>query len=305
MRPAAVLIAISCLILAGCGGSGGSRTASEETTTARADTLEALWRAPGDDVAVVPGTTDYGVGENRISFLVVDDTSKAVERPAARVWIAHGLKEKPYAETVARLERIGVPGGSAADFTNIYVAHVNTPKPGRYWILAEPIGGSRRIQALGNLDVGPQPQAPDVGDRAIASKTPTLGSTGGNLKALTTARRPDRALYRTSVAQALAAKQPFVVSFATPLFCQSRTCGPVVDIVSAVAKRHPKVRFIHVEIYAGNDPANGPNRWFEQWRLPTEPYTFVVDRTGVIRARLQGAFGADELEQAVESVEPR
>ncbi len=306
MRPAAVLIAFFCAILAGCGGSGGSSGVTQATTTSQAvpaGSLEALLHAPGADVGVVSGTSDYGLGVNRVSFLIVDKQSRLVERPTAKVWIARGLKLEPFAETVARSEPIGVPGGETADAGSIYVARVATPQPGRYWILAEPIGGTRRIQAIGNVVVRARPQAPAVGDRAFASKTPTLRSTNGNLARLTTSRTPDRALYRTSVAEALAAKQPFVVSFATPLYCQSRTCGPVVDVVGAVAKRHPDVRFIHVEIYEDNDPAKGTNRWVDEWRLPTEPFTFVVDRRGVIRAKLEGAFGAAELDAAVAAVE--
>jgi hypothetical protein len=308
MRPAAVLIAISCVILAGCGGSDGSSAETQETTASQAPpsgSLEALWRAPGEDVAVVPGTSDYATGVNRISFLVVDKQSRVIERPTARVWIARGLKKKPYAQTVARAQAIGVPGGATADVGSIYVARIETPTPGTYWILAEPVGGQRRIQALGNVVVRAKAQAPVVGDRAIASRTPTLRSTGADLRRLTTSRKPIKALYRSSVAEAMAAKQPFVVSFATPLYCQTRACGPVVDVVGDVASRHPKVRFIHVEIYEGNDPAKGTNRWVREWRLPTEPFTFVVDRTGVIREKLEGAFGAAELDEAVAAVERR
>ena len=57
-----------------------------------------------------------------------------------------------------------------------------------------------------------------------------------------------------------------------------------------------------VEIYKDNDPANGVNRWVDQWRLPTEPFTYVVDRNGVIRTKLEGAFSARELERAVAAV---
>jgi hypothetical protein len=138
-----------------------------------------------------------------------------------------------------------------------------------------------------------------VGSRAIASRTPTLRSTGGAIGRLTTSRTPDRSLYRVSVAEALAAGAPFVVSFATPLYCQTRACGPVVEVVSDVARRHPGTRFLHVEIYEGNDPAKGANRWVKEWKLPSEPYTFVVDRAGVIRARFEGAFSAAELDAAV------
>jgi len=62
------------------------------------------------------------------------------------------------------------------------------------------------------------------------------------------------------------------------------------------------IRFIHVEIYKDNDPAKGVNQWVAQWRLPTEPFTFVVDRTGVIRAKLEGAFSVAELQAAARAV---
>jgi hypothetical protein len=302
--PTAIVVALvgSILLAAGCGGGG----AGESTTVASGsgETLEALWRGSGENVGAVAGTSDFQVGTNRVSFLVVDKQGHVSEQPTARVWIARGLKQRPFAQTTARFEPIGVPGGETADAQGIYVVRLETRTPGTYWYLAQPVGG-RKIQALGNVVVKKRSAAPSLGDRAVSSKTPTLASTGGNLERLTTARHPDRALYESSVAQALAAGAPFVVTFATPQFCQSRTCGPVVDVVSAVQRREPRrspVRFIHVEIYKENDPANGVNQWVSQWRLPTEPFTFVVDRTGVIRTKLEGAFSVGELERAVAAV---
>ena len=296
---ATVAAVATVLLVSACGGGAGDAT-GETAPSSSKQTLEQLWRAPGEDVAVVAGTSDHAIGANRITFLIVDKQSRLIERPTARVWISRGLKQVPYATTLARLEPIGVPGGDTADANGIYVAKVVTPTAGRYWFMAEPVGGTK-IQALGNMVVRKKSLAPSVGDRAIPSKTPTLASTGGDLSALTTARHPDRALYRVSVAQALAAHEPFVLAFATPQYCQSRTCGPVVDVVSAVRKKASSkgVRFIHVEIYKDNDPAKGVNQWVSQWRLPTEPFTFVVDRTGVIRTKFEGAFSAAELERAV------
>jgi hypothetical protein len=304
-RPAAAwLLALAVgALAAGCGGSEDGNGGAG-TTAAGADTIEGLWQAPGEDVAVVAGTSDHETGENRVSFLVVDKQGRVVERPTARVWVARGLRQAPFEQTTAHLQHIGVPGGDTAGIGGIYVASIRTPTAGRYWLLAEPVGG-RKIQALGNVVVKRKSVAPSVSDRAIRSRTPTLASTGGDLATLTTSRHPDRALYRTSVAEALDAKLPFVVTFATPQYCQTRTCGPGVDVVSAVRRREPAssdVRFIHVEIYEDNDPAKGVNRWVRQWRLPTEPFTFVVDRRGVIRTKLEGAFSADELEQAVAAV---
>ena len=216
--------------------------------------------------------------------------------------MATGLKDVPYQRTLAHSEPIGVPGGAAAPVASIYVTQIDLSKPGKYWLLAVPAGSSKPVGALANAVVpAKRLGAPRVGDHAIASRTPTMESVGGKLAALSTATHPDPRLYRLSVAGALAAHVPFVVAFATPRFCSSRTCGPVVDVVDAVAKKlaATPVRFIHVEIYKDNDPANGFNRWVKEWHLPTEPFTFVVDRNGVIRARLEGAFSVSELERTV------
>ena len=118
-----------------------------------------------------------------------------------------------------------------------------------------------------------------------------------------TASPPDTELLRDSIAGALDAHEPFVVVFATPKYCESRTCGPTVETVDAVRRDliSSPVRWIHVEIYEDNDPAKGTNEWVKQWNLPSEPWVFVVDEQGVIRAKFEGAVSKDELEQAVRS----
>ena len=300
MRPAAALTVASCVLLAacGCGGSGGDATTNAAPEEGR--TLEELWRAPGDDVAVVAGTQTHEVGDVRVSFLVVDSEGEVALLPTARVWVARALEAKPFLEATAQLERIGVPGGAEADATHIYVVDVRLPRPGTYWLLAEPEGG-RKVQALGNLVVEKDDPVPDVGDPAPASETPTLASSGGDASRLTTRVPPDESLLRYSVADSLHAGAPFVVTFSTPKFCASRTCGPVVDVVEETARRFEgdDVRFIHVEVYEGNDPAKGYNRWMREWGLETEPWTFVVAGDGRIAARFEGAVSVRELEDAV------
>jgi hypothetical protein len=297
MRAAAALTALSCALLVACGGSDES-TPTEPVETR---TLEQLWRLPGDDVAVVPGTANHEPGDVRVSFLVVDAEGAVVTLPTARVWVANGLDSAPFLETEAKLERIGVPGGDEADATHIYVATLPLTRPGKYWLLAEPAGGARKVQALGNVAVVAEDAAPDLGEPAIASDTPTLSSTGGNTSLLTTRTPPDESLLRHSVAESIEAKAPFVVTFATPKFCSSRTCGPVVDVVEEVSRRleGEAVRFIHVEVFEDNDPAKGFNRWMQEWSLPTEPWTFLVGEDGRIVARFEGTVSVNELEQAV------
>ena len=58
-------------------------------------------------------------------------------------------------------------------------------------------------------------------------------------------------------------------------------------------------RFIHVEVYENNDPNRGVNRWMREWKLSGEPWVFLVDRAGLIRAKFEGSVSEAELEQAV------
>jgi hypothetical protein len=59
------------------------------------------------------------------------------------------------------------------------------------------------------------------------------------------------------------------------------------------------IRFIHVEIYTDNDPKKGYNKWVREWNLPTEPWVFLVDGSGIIRGKFEGAVSVEELEKAV------
>ena len=296
MLRAAALALAAGLLVAGCGGSSGAAQEEPEDGT-----LEALWRAPGDDVAIVPGTADFGPGRVRLTFLVIDDEGRVVTRPTARVWVARGLEQEPFAETTARSEPLGVDGSEEADAEAIFVTHLDLAEPGTYWVLAEPEGG-RKIQAIGNVVVVDDPAAPAVGEPAVASETPTIASTGGDFEALTTQNPPDRELLEHSIADSLEAKVPFVVTFATPRYCQTRTCGPVVDVVDAVRKQFAsqRIRFIHVEIYEDNDPAKETNEWVREWNLPSEPFTFLVGADGLIKETFEGTVSVRELAEAVE-----
>jgi hypothetical protein len=285
------------VLVAGCGGGHTPGT----STTARG-TLRSILARPGPEVALSQGTSDYAVGRVRVTFLVIDSRAKPVSRPRAQVWVGRSLDSRPLLTTEARLEPIGIPGKSEAasgGVTRIYVAHFRIAQPGTYTVVAEPQGA--RIQGLANIKVAKHPQAPAVGAKAIPSRTPTLASAHGDLAALTTASPPDRSLLRYSVADSLAGHVPFVLVFATPKFCTSRTCGPVVDVAEAVQKRFAgtQVRFIHVEIYKDNNPSLGFNRWVGEWRLPSEPWVFLVGGDGRIKARFEGSVSLAELTAAV------
>ncbi len=288
-RVVAVLFAVAALS-AGCGGS----------STAHGLTLDSILNRSGPDIGVTAGAGDFAPGSVRFPFLVIASNAKPVERPAADVWVATSRDGKPFQHVRAKLEPIGVPGRSEAAFggvRRIYVAHLRIPRPGRYWLVAEPQGA--KLQALGAIDVPARSRSVAVGARAPRSDTPTLATAPA--AQITTSTPPDLPLLRYSVAQSLAAHVPFVVTFATPKFCTSRTCGPVVDVVEAVRKQFAArgIRFIHVEVFQDNDPTRGYNRWMRQWGLRSEPWVFLVGGDGRVKAKFEGSVSQAELAAAV------
>ncbi len=294
----AAAAASGALLVAGCGGA--ARHGTQKTPPA--GSIAAILARPGANITAVPGTEDYAPGPVRVSFLLIDNQGAPVNRPSTRVWIAASDDGRPFARTTAQLEPVGEPGSEAAagDITRIYVAYLSVPRPGIYTLVAETLG-RKPMHAELHIQVREHPQAPAVGSQAIASRTPTIASTHGNLKELTTRTPPDTALLRYSVADSIAAHKPFVLVFATPKFCTSRTCGPVVDVVDAVRSQFAGrgIRFIHVEIYKDNNPGLGDNQWVKQWHLPTEPWTFLVGADGRIKARFEGSVSTGELAAAL------
>ena len=89
---------------------------------------------------------------------------------------------------------------------------------------------------------------PDVGrrrSRSTRGRSPTSATTP---RRLDTRLPPATDLLKTDLADVVG-KKPVVITFATPALCQSRVCGPVVDIVEqAKAKAPDGVAFIHQEI---------------------------------------------------------
>jgi hypothetical protein len=153
-----------------------------------------------------------------------------------------------------------------------------------------------------------------VGDAAPASDTPTLADVNGDLALISTDDAPVEAFYTTSVADALAAKKPFVVAFATPKFCASAQCGPTLDRLKPIAAAHPGLTFINVEPYRleVNDGALQPVLTggkltpapaTDEWKLLAEPWVFVVDGNGVVTASFMLIFSDEELETAIAAVE--
>ena len=153
---------------------------------------------------------------------------------------------------------------------------------------------------------------PRVGDPAPAVKTPTLADVGGDVHQVSTDPQPEPSFYETSLDAALTAKEPFLLAFITPAFCQSAQCGPTMDVVKNAVKEAP-IRVVAVEPYrltykdgrlqpvlenGGFVPVEAANTY----GIPTEPWLFIVDASGTIASSFEAVVGEQELVDAIHAV---
>ena len=97
-------------------------------------------------------------------------------------------------------------------------------------------------------------------------------------------------------------KKPVALLFATPQLCTSRVCGPVADIALQLKSKYGRrMEFIHQEVWVDNDTNKGLRPPLEAFKLETEPWLFVLDKSGKITTRLEGSFGLREFEDAIKT----
>jgi hypothetical protein len=186
----------------------------------------------------------------------------------------------------------------------VYFSQIDFPSQGE-WTIAALVKQDGQLAAtlLESTVVGEYDKLPRVGERAPLIHTPTASDVGGDLEQITTRIPPDTQ-NRVDYADALG-EQPIALLFATPQFCQSRVCGPVVDVAEQVKETYgDEVAFIHMEIFNDNDPQKDVREQVRTFHLPSEPWLFVIDRNGRISSAVEGAFGVDRMTEALEEVVP-
>lgn len=183
--------------------------------------------------------------------------------------------------------------------------------PGRWVVeVAARVKDVGVIQGTASFDVLDAPKVPGIGERAPESDNSVIGDPGVDPVAIDSRARaggkiPDPELHRVSIADAIRSGRPTVVVFSTPVFCVSRFCGPVTDMVrSLAAKYEGQADFIHVEVWKDfqnsitNDVAN---EWLLNDGTLNEPWAFIIAAGGTIAARWDNLFTKPELEDALKA----
>lgn len=143
-----------------------------------------------------------------------------------------------------------------------------------------------------------------VGDTPPASINPTARDVS-DITEITTHEPPVPGFYELTVAEALEGSKPFVVVFSTPAFCVTAMCGPVADVAAQVYESYgDRVEFIHIEPWdlptARNEGKLVQSPITREWRLPSEPWTFVVGKDNRILARWESLVTTEELSTALD-----
>ena len=323
-RPSVALAAacVAVVALAACSpgqspatSAGSSGTAACPIAPTPPDDLSGWNQAAQSDLLplLINGAGQLVCGENRILFTLTEQDGTPVGAPDRTASIAfYDLGHDP-SKPIASAE--GTFVWAIKDVRGIYVANVSFPEAGQFGaeITTAKAAGSPETLRL-RFDVQPSSSVIGVGDKAPASKTPTLTDVGGDASHISTDAHPDPAFYQTSVEQALAKHDPFVVIFATPKFCTSAQCGPTLDSIKRYVAKYPTVTFINVEPYKlklvdgvlqADTDATGAlqaTAVTDDWHLVNEPVVYVVNRDGVVTAQFDLIFSDAELTAALDAI---
>lgn len=317
LLPAAVLLSLAA---GGCGSDSGAddastqRSAPAATTfpSAEGRTLEEILTEvmPTEDIVVSPAGQTYEKGPNRFSFGVFEVDGDQIPDADVALYAASGPSGRAAGPFPARIESLSTDAAfasktSAAESQPVTVAYVSELKfdrPGEWRILALVKRGEEIVASrLPSIKVADYSEIPDVGDVPPRIHTPTAADVG-DLSEIDTRIPPDT-MHDDDLYDVLGEK-PTVLLFATPALCMSRVCGPMVDIAEQVhAETGDEVAFIHMEVYNDNDPNKGIRPELKAYGLQTEPWLFVLDDSGRVSTRIEGAFSVGDLEAAVEKAQ--
>jgi hypothetical protein len=314
--PLACLVAVAALLmlLAGCGGDSGEETSrpapsASEFPAAKGRTLAEIAQVPEAKLVVSPAGRVVDKGSNRVAFGVFSVGGEQVDDADIALYFAEGPNAPARGPFPAKVESLQTPAPFRAKTTtedpgaatSVYVVPRLKVKRGGELAMIALVRRDGKLEAtrVGSFVVGQFDDIPDIGDPAPRIHTPTADEVS-DISQIETRIPPD-SMHDIDYADALG-KKPILLVFATPQFCQTRVCGPTVDIAEEVKSRiGDEAAFIHMEVFNENDPPKGVRPQLRAFNLETEPWAFVVDREGKISARFEGAFGADELTRAVEA----
>jgi hypothetical protein len=285
---APLLAALALLALAGC--TGAPPTITPPVTTP--DPLATPTANPAAKALTIEVlNAELAPGEERVTFRLKGPDGTEITDGTAEVGmyrvLANGQAAKA-ASGPAAYFGAGQPGGGE------WVVYTEFDSSGVWGFevsLNHPVLGLAAGRV--NVDVAARPKTPKVGDKPAVTDSPVAS---GDLAAITSDPSPDPALYAMTVGQAMGSGKPTVVYFGSPAHCPTKLCEASLAALKQVKGQFgSQVNFIHVETRDRKDPTQ-ISATAQAWGLPSEPWTFVLDKAGRVNTRIEGGLDALELE---------
>lgn len=279
------LLGAGAAVAAACSsGNDGSVSAGDGTTTSTA--------AGEQPIAATLASSDLYVGEDqRFAFGVLrlrEDKTYVLVRDRQVLVSFAPIDQRSGSPEAATFHAEGLPPDRG-----VYVTRASFDAPG-FWEATVSVGA---LAGTLPFEVAEKAKAPIPGGQAIPVKTPTTGDAAGVDPICT--RTPACPFHEVSFDDALAGDLPVVMMVSTPAFCVSRVCGPVLDLLVDMAPEFEgRAQFVHAEVWKDRSTTEASPA-MKAWGLVTEPWVFGIDPEGEIVTRLEGAFDAAELRDAV------
>ena len=193
---------------------------------------------------------------------------------------------------------------TASTVRGLYATQAGFDKAGFWQLEVTATVDGREMKGTAAFPVLEKHAVPAPGDKALPTDNLTM-TTPDTPKGAVDSRGasadiPDAELHQTTILAALNAKRPVVAVFATPVYCVSRFCGPVTDVVQQLAREYgDRASFVHVEIW--RDFQNKViNKSAADWLLRNddlnEPFVYLIGADGVITTRLDNVATRGEIE---------
>ena len=258
---------------------------------------------------------EIAVEQARFAFVLLDQSEHAIEDARISIdFLPPGDYPAPptanavYRKIVLDDVRMSASKWYDADVEVRGIYTVDQPpfdRPGEWELSISILHGDSKspVEIDAVVQVLEESSTPRLGERVSPIDHRTAADVA-DLTEISTSPNPLPEMYQTSVGEALAEGQPFIVVFATPAFCQSRICGPVVETVTSLIPDYGEdIAFIHIEPYDLDLIRGGgkfePSVQAKAWGLPSEPWVFLVDASGRLTAKFEGIVTFEELDEAI------